>query len=139
VHVFDDSSASVYCRVDGVAGRIGRVVILLESSESGGDDAVNRVGPDSETRVRATSPMRPTVPPPYTSLVFALWRACASDLAASMWTDDVPLEAPQNTATTGWLVEPLLAVASSFAMSIAWMMSVRNEKASIGTRAVSSN
>ena len=40
-------------------------------------------GPERETRVRATSPMRPTVPPPYTRemlfscMTSARWRAAS--------------------------------------------------------------
>lgn len=76
---------------------------------------------------------------PPCGLVMYHWRR-RNCIAVSKWICWLALYcSTYNTATTGWLVEPLLAVASSFAMSIAWMMSVRNEKASIGTRAVSSN
>ena len=41
-------------------------------------------GPDRETSVRATSPMRPTVPPPYTNDILFAAMTVARERAAAM-------------------------------------------------------
>lgn len=54
-------------------------------------------GPERETSVRATSPINPTVPPPYTNDMFAAAIAFARSRAADMCAGDFPGEEPQNT------------------------------------------